>query len=90
MLLRQLVNSLLPSGGVLDRLNETRERSREMARDILVCLGTLCFNSAGGIQPPTIRGRDAQKTPETPLMQFERLLRELGFSSKIWRVREQV
>lgn len=30
------------------------------------------------------------KGPETPLMIWERFVREGGLSSKVWRVREQV
>jgi CLIP-associating protein 1/2 len=85
---RQLLTAFLPAGGVIDRLGDPREKTRENSRNIIATIGYLCYNSAGGIQPPTVRA--AQKAIETPLAQFERLFREVGFGSKIWRVREQV
>jgi len=38
-----------------------------------------------------LMGRSREgKGPETPLMTFEKHLREQGLASKVWRVREQV
>lgn len=79
--------ALLPAGGVIDRLGDNREKSRDKARETLVILGGMAFRSGGG---STLgRSREA-KGPETPMMIFERHLKELGFVSKVWRVREQV
>lgn len=82
------MHALLPSGGVLDRLGDAREKAREKARETLVILGGMAFR-AGGSSIASGKGREG-KGPETPLMIFERTLREQGFASKVWRVREQV
>lgn len=90
--IRQTFLAFLPTGGVIDRLGEGREKVRDVAREVLVVMGGIALKtSATGIN---IKGKDtlskAQQGPETPLAIFERLLRELGLSSKVWRVREQV
>ncbi|EGO01747.1 hypothetical protein SERLA73DRAFT_166267 [Serpula lacrymans var. lacrymans S7.3] len=82
--LRQALVAFLPTGGVLERLGDNREKSREKARETLAVLGGLAFRCA----PSTSKIKDG-KGPETPLMIFERFLREGGLGSKIWRVREQ-
>jgi CLIP-associating protein 1/2 len=86
-LLRHALVAFLPSGGIIDRLGDNREKIREKARDCLVTLGGLCFQSTG--PNPTARSKDG-KGPETPLQLLERHLRESGLGSKVWRVREQV
>ncbi|GLB33596.1 putative CLASP N terminal [Lyophyllum shimeji] len=83
--LRQLLNALLPSGGVIERLGD-KEKAQLKARETLVILGGLAFR-AGGSSAMSAKSRD--KGPETPLMIFERYLREAGLGSKVWKVREQ-
>jgi len=83
--------SFLPSGGLIDRLGDNRERVREKARESLVIIGGLALRC----NPPTnlhasVRQKDSGKGVETPLMVWERYLREAGLGSKVWRVREQV
>ncbi|TFY58933.1 hypothetical protein EVJ58_g6102 [Rhodofomes roseus] len=85
---RQVLTAFLPSGGIIDRLGDSREKSREKAREALVLLGGFAFRS-GGTSAMMNRSREG-KGPETPLQIFERHLRELGLASKVWRVREQV
>lgn len=84
--LRQVLTALLPSGGVIDRLGDSREKARDKARETLVILGGLAFRAGGG---SSVLGKGG-KGPETPLMILERFLREVGLASKVWRVREQV
>ncbi|EIN10669.1 hypothetical protein PUNSTDRAFT_142631 [Punctularia strigosozonata HHB-11173 SS5] len=85
--LRQVLNALLASGGAIDRLGDAREKAREKASETIVILGGFAFR-CGATGNALSRSRDS-KGPETPLMMFERLLREVGLSSKVWRVREQ-
>ncbi|KAI0684173.1 clasp N terminal-domain-containing protein [Cytidiella melzeri] len=84
--LRQALHALLPSGGVIDRLGDARDRPREKARETLALLGGYAFrfNTASS----SLRAKEG-KGPETPLMMFEKFLREGGFGSKVARVREQ-
>ncbi|THG98554.1 hypothetical protein EW026_g3639 [Hermanssonia centrifuga] len=84
--LRQVVHAFLPSGGVFDRLGDNRERARDKARETIVLLGGYAFRSSS--IGSSMRAGGA-KGPETPLMGFEKFLKELGLSSKVWRVREQ-
>lgn len=84
--LRQVLNAFLPAGGVIDRLGD-KEKAQLKARDTLVVLGGLAFR-AGGSSAMSAKSRD--KGPETPMMIFERFLREGGLASKVWKVREQV
>ena len=86
-MLRQVLNAFLPAGGILDRLGDSRDRARERAREALVLLGGYAFRCAG--PSSSVRGGRDGKGPETPLMIFERHFRELGLTSKVWRVREQ-
>ncbi|EKM59683.1 uncharacterized protein PHACADRAFT_170270 [Phanerochaete carnosa HHB-10118-sp] len=87
-MLRQVLNALLPAGGALDRLGDSRDRARERARESLVLLGGYAFRCAGpGSSVRT--ARDGKGGPETPLAIFERHFKELGLTSKVWRVREQ-
>ena len=80
--------AFLPSGGIIDRLGDSREKNREKAREALVLLGGFAFR-CGGTSTMMNRSRDG-KGPETPVQYFEKHLRELGLASKVWRVREQV
>jgi CLIP-associating protein 1/2 len=89
-LLRQVLTAFLPSGGLIDRLGDNRERTREKARESMVVLGGLAFRTGSSSLHLSTRGRDTGKGPETPFMIWERLLREGGLQSKVWRVREQV
>lgn len=76
---------LPPGNGLVDRLGE-KEKPKEKAREILVLLGGFAFRCSGS----SVLGKSRDKGPETPLMIFERFLREGGFGSKVWRIREQV
>ena len=80
--LRQALTSFLPAGGVIDRLGD-KERAQLKARDTLVILGGFAFRSGPG-------SAKAVKGVETPIAIFERLLKEVGLASKVWKVREQV
>jgi len=86
--LRQVLSAFLPSGGIIERLGDSREKSREKAREALVLLGGFAFRS-GGTSAMMNRSREG-KGPETPVQIFEKYFRELGLASKVWRVREQV
>jgi CLIP-associating protein 1/2 len=86
--LRQVLVAFLPPGGLIERLGD-RERAQIKARETLVILGGLAFRSGASSSAMSTKSRDG-KGPETPLMMFERYLRELGFASKVWKVREQV
>lgn len=80
--LRQALTSFLPAGGVIDRLGD-KERTQLKARHTLVILGGFAFRSGSAISK-------AGKGVETPIAIFERLLKECGLTSKVWKVREQV
>lgn len=82
--LRQALTSFLPAGGVIDRLGD-KERAQLKARDTLVILGGFAFRSGSGGAISK-----AGKGLETPIAIFERLLKECGLASKVWKVREQV
>ncbi|KAK1231726.1 suppressor of tub2 mutation [Marasmius sp. AFHP31] len=86
MTLRQVLNALLPPGGLLDRLGD-REKAQLKARETLVVLGGLAFRAPG--QSALSTSTRAGKGIETPMAIFERFLRENGLSSKVWKVREQ-
>jgi CLIP-associating protein 1/2 len=90
--LRQALAALLPSGGLVDRLGDNREKARENARQALVVLGGVVFTHSGlnGSTGQSLKGKESMKGPEPPLAMLERFLRELGLASKVWRVREQV
>ncbi|KAL0949584.1 hypothetical protein HGRIS_009633 [Hohenbuehelia grisea] len=83
--LRQVLTAFLPSGGLVDRLGD-KERVQQKAREALVLLGGLAFRS-GPSNPNSVKARDGKV--ETPLMIFERCLKEGGLKSKVWKVREQ-
>ncbi|KAF8271791.1 clasp N terminal-domain-containing protein [Lactarius quietus] len=84
--LRQALIAFLSAGGIIDRLGDARERSREKARESLVILGGLAFRAGGG---STLAASKSGKTQESALQIFERLLKEIGLTSKAWRIREQ-
>ena len=69
---------------MIDRLGD-KERAQLKARDTLVILGGFAFRSGSGSAI-----LKAGKGVETPIAIFERLLKEGGFASKVWKVREQV
>ncbi|KAK2466497.1 hypothetical protein APHAL10511_002139 [Amanita phalloides] len=84
--LRQSLNAFLPTGGIIERLGE-KDKVQAKARDCLVILGGLAFRVAPS---STLASRSVNgKGPETPLMIFERFLKDSGLSSKVWKVREQ-
>ncbi|KAF8592524.1 hypothetical protein K439DRAFT_1400409 [Ramaria rubella] len=86
--LRQALNAFLPSGGIIDRLGDNREKAREKAKDALVAIGAVVFTSSGSQPAGSFRGKET-RGPESPLQIYERCLREQGLASKSWRVREQ-
>ncbi|KII95772.1 hypothetical protein PLICRDRAFT_48721 [Plicaturopsis crispa FD-325 SS-3] len=86
MTLRQVLMAFLPAGGVLERLGDSREKAKEKARETLVVIGGLAYRSAA---PGSVSSKKEGKGPETPIMLFERFLREGGLGSKVWKVREQ-
>ena len=69
---------------MIDRLGD-KERAQLKARDTLVILGGFAFRSGSGSAISK-----AGKGVETPIAIFERLLKEFGLTSKVWKVREQV
>ena len=89
--LRQILTAFLPSGGLLDRLGDNRERIRESAREAMVILGGLAFRTgASSSLHGSLRQKDTGKGPETPYMIWERFFKEAGLQSKNSKVREQV
>ncbi|KAL4081701.1 clasp N terminal-domain-containing protein [Scleroderma yunnanense] len=82
--LRQAMNAFCPSPGVFERLGDAREKARDNAREILVIIGGFAFRSS-----PSASRIGTGKGHESPLAMFERLLKDSGLSSKVWRVREQ-
>ena len=85
-LLRHTLNAFLPPGGLIERLGD-KERVQQKAREALVLLGGYAFRAGG---TSTLSTRRDGRGVETPLMIFERFLREAGLTSKVWKVREQV
>jgi CLIP-associating protein 1/2 len=88
--LRHGLLAFLSPGGILDRLGDNREKARDCAREALVSAGNVAFKYSS--HTPIHPGKSTQsaKGPETPLAIFERSMRDLGFGSKVSRVREQV
>lgn len=84
--LRQVLTAFLSTGGVIDRLGD-KEKAQTKARESLVILGGLAFRT-GGISTMSTKSRD--KGPETPLVIFERFMKEGALGSKVWKVKEQV
>ncbi|KAG6886066.1 hypothetical protein C0993_004056 [Termitomyces sp. T159_Od127] len=83
--LRQVFNTFLPAGGVIDRLGD-KEKAQLKARESLVIMGGLAFRTGSG---SAMTSKLKDKGIETPLAIFERFLRDGGLASKIWKVREQ-
>ncbi|THH11551.1 hypothetical protein EW145_g600 [Phellinidium pouzarii] len=83
--LRNALTAFLPAGGLIDKLGDNRERTREKARESMVVLAGLSFRCGTSSLYASARGRDAGKGPETPLMVWERFVREGGLQSKVWR-----
>jgi len=86
--LRQALTAFLTPGGLFERLGDTREKPRDKARESLVLLGGYAFKFAGG--SAFASKSISSKGPETPLAMFERFMKDSGFGSKVWRIREQV
>jgi hypothetical protein len=86
--LRHALTAFLTPGGLFERLGDSREKSRDKARESLVLLGSYAFKFAGGSAYAS--KSTSSKGPETPLAMFERFMKESGFGSKVWRIREQV
>jgi len=89
-LLRLALNAFLSAGGIIDRLGDNREKARDCAREALVSAGTIVSRSSAHSTSQSAKASQPGKGPEPPLVLFERYLRDLGFSSKVSRVREQV
>ncbi|KAG8830341.1 suppressor of tub2 mutation [Serendipita sp. 399] len=87
--LRHALSAFLSAGGVVDRLGDNREKARECAREALVSAGNTVFKSNPNAASTSTKTTHPPKGPEPPLAMFERFLRDLGFSSKGTRVREQ-
>ncbi|KAF9485369.1 hypothetical protein BDN70DRAFT_871407 [Pholiota conissans] len=83
--LRQAFAAFLSAGGIIDRLGD-KEKAQVKARESLVILGGYAFRASGTASAAAAK---AQKGQETPLTIFERLLKEGGLASKVWKVREQ-
>ncbi|KAG5339205.1 hypothetical protein C0989_005186 [Termitomyces sp. Mn162] len=75
--LRQVLNTFLPAGGVIDRLGD-KEKAQLKARETLVIMGGLAFRTGSGSAMPS---KSKDKGLETPLAMFERFLREGGLAS---------
>lgn len=86
--LRQALTAFLTPGGLFERLGDSREKPRDKARESLVLLGGYAFKFAGG--SAFASKSTSSKGQETPLAIFERFMKESGFGSKVWRIREQV
>jgi CLIP-associating protein 1/2 len=83
-----VLNNLLPAGGLIERLGD-KEKVQLKARESLVILGGLAFRSGASSLPVPAFSKPS-KTAETPLMIFEKFLKEGGLASKVFKVREQV
>ncbi|KAH6915150.1 clasp N terminal-domain-containing protein [Coprinopsis sp. MPI-PUGE-AT-0042] len=82
--LRYVVTAFLPPGGIIDRLGD-KERPQAKAREALVMLGGYAFRAGG----PSVMASKSGKGVETPLMIFERCIKEGGLASKVWKIKEQ-
>ncbi|KAF7355127.1 hypothetical protein MSAN_01428300 [Mycena sanguinolenta] len=86
--LRQILMAFLPPGGLIERLGD-KEKAQLKARESLVILGGMAFRSGASVTSTISNKSTNAKGPETPLMMFERFIREIGLASKVWKVREQ-
>ncbi|KAF9519176.1 hypothetical protein BS47DRAFT_1388314 [Hydnum rufescens UP504] len=85
--LRYALLAFLPNGGVIDRLGEPRETARAIAKDTLVLLGAAAFKFSGPAPASALRQKDHKV--ETLFVVLDKFLKDVGFGSKVWRVREQ-
>ncbi|KAF9449916.1 hypothetical protein P691DRAFT_811482 [Macrolepiota fuliginosa MF-IS2] len=81
--LRLILTSLLPL--VMDRLGD-KDKIQVKARESVALLGGYSLKLSSSVV--STRSRDG-KGSETPGMIFERMLKELGLASKVWKIREQ-
>ncbi|KAJ6516109.1 clasp N terminal-domain-containing protein [Mycena sanguinolenta] len=86
--LRQILMAFLPPGGLIERLGD-KEKAQLKARESLVILGGLAFRAGASVGSTMSNKSTNAKGAETPLMIFERFIREIGLASKVWKVREQ-
>jgi CLIP-associating protein 1/2 len=84
--LRLAIMAFLAGGGIVDRLGEQREPVRRTARETLVSIGVATVKHS---LPSGPGGRKGERL-ESPYSLFEKYIKEVGFGSKVWRVREQV
>lgn len=84
--LRQAFLAFLPSGGIIDRLGEQRDTIRNLSRDALVEIGVIAIRHGVASSSTLRKGERA----ETLYSLFEKYVKEVGFASKVWRIREQV
>ncbi|KAG8885181.1 suppressor of tub2 mutation [Tulasnella sp. 331] len=82
--LRQALLAFLPSGGVLDRLGDQREKARDAAREAFVAIAGVAYECS-----PNTGSRIKDKAHEPPLAIVEKHVKELGLASKSFRIREQ-
>ncbi|KAG9014262.1 suppressor of tub2 mutation [Tulasnella sp. JGI-2019a] len=82
--LRQALLAFLPSGGVLDRLGDQREKARDTAREAFVAIAEVAYNCS-----PQTGSKIKDKSHEPPLAIVEKHVKELGLASKSFRIREQ-
>lgn len=83
--LRQVFGAFLTPGGIVDRLGD-KERLQAKARESLVLIGGYAYRAGSS---STFLSKST-KGGETPLAAFERVVKETGLASKVWKVREQV
>lgn len=81
--LRQILVAFLPTPGIIDRLGD-KEKAQTKARETLVLLGGYAYRAGASTT------NKSGKAQETPIAIFERIVKEAGFGSKVWKVREQV
>ncbi|KAF8312831.1 ARM repeat-containing protein [Clavulina sp. PMI_390] len=84
--LRQAFLAFLPSGGIIDRLGEQRDTLRTLAREALIVIGSIAVRHNLPLGASTARKPDRG---ESLYGLFEKHIKEVGFGSKVWRVREQ-
>ncbi|KAG8899341.1 suppressor of tub2 mutation [Tulasnella sp. 403] len=83
--LRRALVAFLPSGGIIDRLGDQKEKIRDAAGNALVIAAT----AAHFCSPASPKTKDVSKSVELPLAVLEKHIKELGLGSKLPRVREQ-
>ncbi|KAE8269225.1 hypothetical protein A4X09_0g3129 [Tilletia walkeri] len=80
---RAAVNHLMPI--LIEKLGDQKERVREISRRALTQLGSSAFI----VSPPPDPNARKGKELETPLMIFERLMRDNAMGAKAPRIKEQ-